>query len=421
MNDNRCIYLRQPNFEDPQHKCVFTCETDLSQFGATPLIINCGIPVILNHEITIVTGSCHSRTAHYAKMLATAILNDGNYPYAASLSTAAKGGKVMWIDSVNSIHSVACLMQEFKDNCKVTSDNFRLMCLDCLGSFLNNSTLIVDLVINAIRDFRPNFIVINDLDHLIPFAGHRDSHDLAAFLREITTLQDVAVCAVGHNLIGKVKNTTGLLGNELLGIASSIFRVIDHGATSCVTSYKSFDQTPYDFTFTLNEHNLPQEVVIAPQRVSASQDYIDTSTLQDIFSSIIPDNKTITPDQLMAGVSGHLIHLSRFNRARNLIANALIRGIITRDTTTGQYSATSAMHSIPDPRSSCFLPGSGLHSQSALTHLESGYYDRILTPDKETSILTFNTSPAPPQHQMTTRKEWKTTYICEPHASKIKN
>lgn len=395
MNENRCIYLRQPNFDEPQDKCVFTCETDLSEFGATPLVTNCNIPVVLNHEITLITGSSHSRTAHFAKMLASTVLNQGNYPYASSIKTDVKNSKVMWIDSVNSIHSVTRLMHEFKDNCNVTSNNFSMMCLDCLGSFNNSCSLVIDLIIKAVRDFRPNFIIINDIDHLIPFAGHRDTYDLIAFLREITSLYDVAVCAIGHNLIGKVKNTTGFLGNELLGLATNVFRVIDHGATSCVSSYKALIQTPYDFTFTLNEHNLPQEVVIAPQRISASQDYIDTNTLQNIFSSVIPDDKHIAPDDLMAGVSGHLIHLSRFNRARNLIANALIRGIISRDPATGHYATTSAIHAVPDPRSSCFLTGSDLHSQSMLTHLETGYYDRVLSPDKKTSILTFNTPPAP--------------------------
>ena len=362
MFENRCIYLRKPVFEDPQQKCVFTCETDLSEFGATPLVSNCGIPVVLNHEITLVTGCSHSRTHHYAKMLATAILNGGQYPFA---------------------------------NCKLNSDNFRMMCLDCLGSFKDQCSLVVDLVIDAVRDFRPNFIVINDIDHLIPFAGHRDTNDFVAFLREITSLYNVAVCAIAHNLIGKVKNTTGLLGTELFGIATNIFRVIDHGATSTVTSYKAMVQTPYEFTFTLNDRNLPQEVVIAPQRVSASQDYIDTLTLQDIFSGIISEGDSVKPDELMSNVTSHLIRLAKFNRARFLISNALIRGIITRDPATGDYSATPVMREMPDPRTSCFLTGSDIHSQALLNHLQTGYYDRILTPDKNKPIVAFNTSPDP--------------------------
>ena len=229
-------------------------------------------------------------------------------------------------------------------------------------------------------------------------SGSPETFDFIGVLRDITSNYNVSVCAIGHNLIGKVKNTTGLLGKELLGIAANVFRVIDHGATSCVTSYKSFIQTPYEFTFTLNDHNLPQEIVGAPQRVSPSQDYIDTNTLQDIFSSIIPDGKTITPDNLMAEVSEHLVQMTRSNRARNLISNALIRGLITRDTTTGEYSATPVMRKIPDPRSSCFLTGSDLHSQALLNHLETGYYDRILTPSKNVKITTFNTPPAPKDH-----------------------
>lgn len=395
MYDNQCIYLRRPNFEDPQKNCVFTCETDLSHFGATPLITNCNIPVLLNHEITLVTGNSHSRTHHYAKMLATAILNGGDYPFATSLKTEVKGGRVMWIDTVNSIHAVSSLMQEFKDNCNITSDNFHLMCLDCLGSFHNNSSLIVDLVINAVRNLKPNFIVIDDIDHLIPFAGHRDATDFVAFLRDITSHHDVSVCAVGHNLIGKVKNTTGLLGNELLGVAANIFRVTDHGATSTVTSYKSFQQTPYDFTFTLNDHNLPQEVVITPQRISPSQDYIDTHTLQDIFSDIIPDGQSITPTDLMSGVSGLLIHMVKFNKARNLISNALIRGLITRDPATGDYTASPTLHSTPSSCASCFLTDSDLDRQTLSTHLESDHYARILTPDNTPPTTTFNTPPAP--------------------------
>ncbi|MBQ7204841.1 MAG: hypothetical protein IJS04_03255, partial [Muribaculaceae bacterium] len=140
---------------------------------------------------------------------------------------------------------------------------------------------------------------------------------------------------------------------------------------------------------------LPQEVVIAPQRISASQDYIDTLTLQDIFSSIISDGDSVKPDELMASVTSHLIHLAKFNRARNLISNALIRGIISRDPATGNYAATPVMREIPDPRSSCFLTGSNIHSQALLNHLQTGYYDRILTPDKNKPIAAFNTSPDP--------------------------
>lgn len=393
MIDNRCIYLREPNFDDPHNKCIITCETDLSEFGATPLVTNGGIPVVLNHEITLVTGNDTSRTPHYAKMLAETIINGGNYRYAPSLKTETQGGKVMWIDTVNSIHSVASLMQEFKDNCNVNDQNFQMMCLDSLGSFRNSCGLLINLVINAVRNFQPNFIIINDIDHFIPFAGHQESNDFVEFLRDITTHNNVAVCAIGHNLIGKVKNTTGLLGTMLVSIATNIFRVVDHGATSCVTSYKALRQTPYEFTFTLNEHNLPQEIVIAPRRISASQDYIDTNTLQDVFSAIIPVGKSISPDELTTAVSDHLIHMARSNRARNLIANALIRGLITRDKNNGNYSTTPAIHIMPDPRASCFLTGSNIHSQALQTHLETGYYDRILSPEKDTTIVSFNTPP----------------------------
>ena len=97
----------------------------------------------------------------------------------------------------------------------------------------------------------------------------------------------------------------------------------------------------------------------------------------------------------MSNVTSHLIRLAKFNRARFLISNALIRGIITRDPATGDYSATPVMREMPDPRTSCFLTGSDIHSQALLNHLQTGYYDRILTPDKDKPIVAFNTSPDP--------------------------
>lgn len=360
-------YLRTPNFENPQQECVFTCQTDLSEFGVTPIVSNYGIPVLLSHEITLITGNECSRTAQFAKMLAAAVLCNGEYPFAASLNNNIKGGRVLWIDSVNSIHSVAYIMDEFKSNLNITPDNFRMICLDCLGTFHDRPSVVADIIIKAVTGFKPNLIVINDIDNLFPGAGYNQSRDFVRFLRDITSHEDIAVCAIGHNMIGKVKNTTGFIGSMIMPIATNVFRVSDYGASSRVTSYKSLIQTPFEFTFIINERNMPQEVIRTPKLQKPSDDFVDTTTLQDVFAEALKENANLSAMELTDSVNRKLVHMARQRRARTMIADALIRGIITRDPATGKYSTTPEINSVPDPYTACVLPGSRFHE----THISN--------------------------------------------------
>ena len=388
-------YNRTPNFENPIDKCVFTCQTDLSQFGVTPLVTNYGIPTLLNHEITLITGNECSRTAHFAKMLAATVLSTGEYPFAASLNTNVKGGRVLWIDSVNSIHSVAYIMDEFKQYLNITPDNFRMVCLDCLGTFHDNASVVAKLITRAITNAKPNLIVINDIDNLFPGVGYNDSRDFVRFLRDVTCHENTAVCAVGHNLIGKVKNTTGFIGNMLLPIASSVFRVSDYGASSRVTCYKSLRQTPYEFTFVINEHNMPQEVIRTPKLQKPTDDFVDTTTLQDVFAEALKENSDLSAMELTDSVNSKLMHMARQRRARTMIADALIRGIITRDPVTGKYSVTPEVHSVPDPYTACILPGTRFHEIPISNMDIINNLPPVLDNPDNLELKTFNTPPNP--------------------------
>ena len=389
------VYNRTPNFDDPYNKCIFTCETDLSEFGVTPLVTNYGKPTLLNHEITIITGNECARTAQFAKMLAATVLSNGEYPFAASLNTQVKGGRVLWIDSINSIHSVAYIMQEFKNHLNITHDNFNMICLDALGTFHNRSTEVARIITTAITRFKPNLIVINDIDNLFPGVGFNESHNFVSFLRDVTCHENTAVCAVGHNLIGKVKNTTGYIGNLLFPIATNIFRVIDYGASSRVTCHRSLIQIPYEFTFIINEHNMPQEVIRTPKLKQPSEDFINTTTLQDVFAEALKENKDLSAMELTDSVNSKLMHRARLRRARMMIADALIRGIITRDPVTGKYSATPEAHEVPDPYTACVLPGSRFHEQPISNMEIINHLPPILNNPEVSDFENFNTPPDP--------------------------
>ncbi len=388
-------YIRTPNFDDPIDKCVFTCQTDLTQFGVTPLVTNYGMPTLLNHEITLITGNECSRTAHFAKMLAATVLCNGEYPFAASLNANIKGGRVLWIDSVNSVHSVAYIMDEFKGNLKLTPDNFKMICLDCLGCFHQRSKVVAKIISSAISGFKPNLVVINDIDNLFPGIGYNDSSNFVNFLRDVTSHENTAVCAIGHNLIGKVKNTTGYIGNMLLPISTNVFRVSDYGASSRVTCYKSLIQTPYEFTFVINEHNMPQEVIRTPKSQKPSEDLIDTTTLQDVFAQALKENENQSATELTDSVNSQLMHMARQRRARTIIADALVRGIITRDPVTGKYSVTPEVHSVPDPYTACILPGTRFH-ETAISNMDIiNHLPPIIDHLDDLDLETFNTSPDP--------------------------
>lgn len=391
-------YNRTPNFDEPIDKCVFTCQTDLSQFGVTPLVTNYGKPTLLNHEITLITGNECSRTAHFAKMLAATVLSNGEYPFAASLNTSIKGGHVLWIDSINSIHTVTYIMNEFKSNLNITPTNFKMVCLDCLGTFHNRPSVVANVICSAIASFKPNLIVINDIDNLFPGIGYNDSVDFVSFLRDFTSHENTAVCAIGHNLIGKVKNTTGFIGNMLLPIATNIFRVSDYGASSRVTCFKSLIQTPYEFTFVINEQNMPQEVIRTPKLQKPSDDFIDTTTLQDVFAEALKENNDLSAMELTDSVNSKLMHMARQRRARMMIADALIRGIITRDPVTGKYSATPEVNSVPDPYTACILPGTRFHEMPISNIDIISNLPPIINDPDNMDLKTFNTSPDPQYH-----------------------
>ena len=273
--------------------------------------------------------------------------------------------------------------------------NFKLVCLDCLGSFHDRPTVVTRIIARAIDNAKPNLIVINDIDNLFPNIGYNDSCDFVSFLRDVTCHENTAVCAIGHNLIGKVKNTTGFIGAMIMPIASNVFRVCDYGASSRVTCYKSLTQTPYEFSFVINEHNMPQEVIRTPKMKQPSDDFVDTTTLQDIFAEALKENGDMSALELTDSVDRKLLHMARQRRARTMIADALIRGIITRNPVSGKYSVTQEVHSVPDPYTACILPGTRFH-ETAISNLDIiNNLPPIPDNHDDLNLETFNTPPDP--------------------------
>lgn len=227
------------------------------------------IATINTHEIAIITGTEVARTALFAKMIAATVLSRGDYPFAVGMKTHLTEGKVFWIDAVNTLHDTSQMARDMKEQFNADGEHFKIAALAALGSDQLYFENVREVVGNTIHNFNPNLIIINDLDNLFPCITIGRARGFVEYLRHYVAANDAAVCAIGHNLIGKVKKTTGYVGEMLFPIANTVYRVRDRSkkenAITRVSCYKSFRQCPKDFAFTINDFNFPQQVLPPPE------------------------------------------------------------------------------------------------------------------------------------------------------------
>lgn len=256
------MFDRQPLVNDHMD-CIFSPD-DIDKLPQPYQLVNKdGAAAIHAHEITIITGSEAARTALFAKMLAATVIAR-NYPFATGMTSQLNDGKVLWIDSVNSLQATAQLATDMKNLTNANSNNFRIAALAALGTDQEYETFVKEVIMTAVSDLKPHLIIINNLDCLFPYVRYGFAKGFVEYLRDYANTQNAAVCAIGHNLIGKVKKTTGFVGELLFPIASTVYRVSERtkkeSAITRVSCYKTFHRCPKDFAFTINELNFPQQV-----------------------------------------------------------------------------------------------------------------------------------------------------------------
>ena len=247
--------------------CIFSPEEINRMQRPSHLVTMDAAVSIYAHEITIITGTDAARTALFAKMLAATVITR-NYPFATGLTSTLVDGKVLWIDSVNSLQAATQLACDMKQIAKDRSINFKIAALSALGTGQDYCRTVADIIKNAISDFEPNLIIFNNLDTLFPYSSWNFTFHFINHIRGYIQNYQAAVCAIGHNLIGKVKKTTGYLGEIIYPIASTVYRVSERSknesAITRVSCYKTFQRCPKDFAFTINELNFPQQVELTP-------------------------------------------------------------------------------------------------------------------------------------------------------------
>lgn len=231
---------------------------------ASAMVTNADSATINAHEIAIITGTEVARTALFAKMIAATVLSGGSYPFADGMKSHITGAKVLWIDAVNSLYETTQLVRDMKTHFNADGDHFKVVVLTALGSDQHNYNAVKEVINTTINEFEPNLIVINDLDNLFPNVTWMGAVGFVEYLLNFVATRDAAVCAIGHNLIGKIKRTTGYVGEYMFPKASTVYRVRERSKKECaitrVSCYKTFRQCPRDFAFTINDSNFPQQV-----------------------------------------------------------------------------------------------------------------------------------------------------------------
>ena len=356
-------YNRQPIAQyiddDPwSHLCLNIELDSLQEYRPHPIVNIAGSTILHQHEITFATGTSHCRAHAFAKMLAAAVI-DGKYQPMPSLKVARhegqeqpSTGRVLWIDS----YTCCGIIEDIKHSVTtpLNNSNFKFMCLDDLGTFNERETCVHYHIFKAMEEFKPTVIIFDDLDHLTPECGMIHADNFYLMLREYLDFHEAAVLCVAYNLLGRAKSTAGYIGKRVFPIANSVFRISNRGTTAIVQRVKGIacdDQ--FECAFNINDNNMPQEVILEPETATIAQRFVEANAVQDIFTAVIPQDQSLTPDQLVEKLNKRQEQMNRVNRNRHLIASALAQRVIQRDP-DGNYSVNPDIYGAERNPANCF-------------------------------------------------------------------
>ena len=342
-------YNRQPIaqciLDDPwSHLCLNVEHQQLNESAPHAIVNIAGSSMLHQHEITFATGTSNCRAHAFAKMMAAAVIG-GDYKPMPSLKVAKHegqqdgNGRVLWIDAVHSFYTCCGIIHDIKRSAStpVNSDNFMFMCLDDLGTFNERDIQVHHHIFEAINNFNPTLIIFDDLDHLTPECGMMRADNFYLQLREYLDHHEVAVLCVAYNLLGRMRGTAGHIGNRIFPVANNVFRITNRGTTAVVQRVKGItSDDQFECAFIINDDNMPQEVILEPQNAALAQQFVEATAVQDIFTAVIPQNESLTPDQLVDKLNKRQEQMNRINRNRHLIASALAQRILNRDS-DGNY------------------------------------------------------------------------------------
>ena len=350
MNIN---YFRHPNSRqhDAWQECQFTSETDLTTLNIQPLVTINGQNIIQQHHSTYLTGKDTCRAHHFAKLIAAAVLA-GDCPNVPSAqvhdtvpvtiettspadnrrhvtTTRATPRSVLWIDTVHGPHLSAQLYRELEAH--ITGDaKFQLACLDVLGDERDNFHALNRRIQELIEQLNPALVVIDDIDHFMPFCGVNVATEFCRIVRDVLNHTETSFLFVGYNNLGKKASTTGNLGKYLFIDAYDVFTVSTQRQVTTVRYVRGFDLSNdpdlTQFHFTIGPDNFPH----AAEKAPAVGSIMDSAVLAQCVTDVLQPGQTITPDELVTRITARHRQLKQQARSRAILNQALNLDLIQR-------------------------------------------------------------------------------------------
>jgi hypothetical protein len=180
-----------------------------------------------------------------------------------------------------------------------------------------------------IRELNPRLVIIDDIDHFLPYCGINTATDFCHNVRDVINHNDTAFLFIGYNHLGKKASTTGNLGKHLFLNANDIFSVSTVRDITTVRHVYGYDlrcdPDSSEYRFTIGPDNFPQEASTLPV---AKQSRIDNDTLRDIADGILTPGQDITADEFVRQVGVQRNLQRRHERDTALINQALRLNLI---------------------------------------------------------------------------------------------
>jgi hypothetical protein len=256
-------YYRQPNIQGTQESwesCQFTSDTNLSGLTARPLVTINGQHILRQHHVTYLTGKETCRAHHFAKHLAIQVLKQP--------ASRRSGCKVLWIDTLHGPHIAAAIYRELASHA-ISKQDLHFVCLDVLGGQRYDFWFINRAIETLIKQKKPDLVVIDDIDHFMPYCGVKIATEVNHVIRDVLNHSETAFLLIGYNHLSKRASTTGNLGKHLFMSASDVFSLSTQRDVTTVRHAISYDLSCHpdvsEFHFTIGPDNLPHETTPAKQ------------------------------------------------------------------------------------------------------------------------------------------------------------
>ena len=325
-------YYRYPNAQgedESWQNCQFTPDTDLNPFTQVkPLVTLNGQPIIRQHHSTYLTGKDTCRAHHFAKFLAIKVLT--TVPQQAVEVMQASGlhnssqrssCKVLWIDTLHGPHICTQIYHELVAHAPA-KENLHFVCLDVLGSQRENVYAINRNIEALIKQLKPELVVIDDIDHFMPFCGVHVATEFCRIVRDVTNHTETAFLFIGYNHLGKKASTTGNLGKYLFLDASDVFSLSTQREVTTVRLARSYDlsRSPDDtqYRFTIGDDNLPHEAQRDtqpnPEGCDSSTSHTDNQLETSDKVNKVNNSLTLPPHPSQDDVAFRIARYQRVNK-----------------------------------------------------------------------------------------------------------